>query len=90
MLLCSASSIFGLAYILTIAWLGAFAVMALIACGGYTDLYLCGLIIHVPTHPITTQKFQFMLTPLEFVIMGDLAIRITLLRREMWKAKDVL
>lgn len=78
------------AYILSIAWLGAFAVMAFIACGGYTDLLLCGLIIHIPVHPITTQKFQFMLTPLECVIMGDLAIRITILRREVRKTTEVI
>lgn len=74
------------AYLLALAWLGSFAIMAVLGCGGPTDLYLCGILVHIPQQPAAPQTLQFLLTPFECIIMADLAVRLSIQRRDAWKS----
>ncbi|KAJ7228466.1 hypothetical protein GGX14DRAFT_329939, partial [Mycena pura] len=69
-----------LAYLLSLIWLGAFAVMIILARGNdeAAQINVFNLNIHFPQRD--TQPIQFILTPMEFTLLGDLAIRGTVCR----------
>ncbi|KAJ7180291.1 hypothetical protein C8R43DRAFT_841251, partial [Mycena crocata] len=72
-----------LAYLLSIAWLGAFAVMCLISYGNEesTEINVFNLNIQFPKSARDTLQIQFLLAPMEFSLLGDIAIRSTVQRR---------
>ncbi|KAJ7721158.1 hypothetical protein DFH07DRAFT_932888 [Mycena maculata] len=71
-----------LAYMLSVAWLGAFAVMVIIASGNDpSEINLFNSNIQFPEWAKNTQQIQFILVPTEFSLLGDIAIRSTIQRR---------
>jgi hypothetical protein len=73
-----------LAYLLSVIWLGDFAVMVIIASSSEqtTELNVFNFNIMFPASARETQPIQFILAPLEFSLLGDIAIRSTVLRRK--------
>ncbi|KAJ7490382.1 hypothetical protein B0H11DRAFT_1022599 [Mycena galericulata] len=74
-----------LAYLLSFIWLGAFAVMVIISYGqgNETQINVFSMNVQFPDHFQLTQQFQLLLAPLEFSLLGDIAIRSTLQRRKL-------
>lgn len=73
-----------LAYLLSVIWLGAFAIMVIIAYDqeeGQINIF--NLNVQFPASVRTTQQIQFMLAPMEFSLLGDIAIRSTVQRRHL-------
>ena len=67
-----------LAYLLSLIWLGAFAVMIILARGNDEAAQINVFNLNIPQRD--TQPIQFILTPMEFTLLGDLAIRGTVCR----------
>lgn len=77
------------AYVLSLAWLVAFIVMVLIAYGHEAEIELFWIHANFPDGEITTQRLQLLFTSLEFSILGDFAIRSTILRRHARRMASV-
>ncbi|KAJ7129468.1 hypothetical protein C8R44DRAFT_615325, partial [Mycena epipterygia] len=73
-----------IAYLLSVIWLGAFAVMVIIAYGNESgEINVFNFNIQFPTAIQNTQQLQFLLAPTEFSLLGDIAIRSTIQRRKL-------
>jgi len=71
-----------LACLLSLGWLACFIVMVLISKGSLGTVDPFGLNETISTYAVSiTQRLQFIGTPLEFGLLGDIAIRSTWARR---------
>ncbi|KAH6915069.1 hypothetical protein BKA70DRAFT_564460 [Coprinopsis sp. MPI-PUGE-AT-0042] len=84
----STASISG-AYILSFCWMAAFAALVFIReaqSEGVECLDLpIGIHVHIPYHEHSLQKWQFLAVPIQWVLLGDLAIRNTVYRQRRWE-----
>lgn len=82
-----------IAFMLCLGWFGAFFAMIVIyrmQADGEACLYLCGRRIDIPHHHRDVQKAQFLLVPLEWILLCDLGFRTTLYHQELhWEAGEV-
>ncbi|KAF8076588.1 hypothetical protein FPV67DRAFT_423282 [Lyophyllum atratum] len=72
------------AYLLAVAWLASFSVMAILGCGRHAHLQFSGIVIFATpddSYPITLHTFECILVPCESIIICSLAVRLTLHRR---------
>ncbi|RDB22531.1 hypothetical protein Hypma_009991 [Hypsizygus marmoreus] len=76
------------AYLLSLAWFASFIVMTFLAYEGLTELSLCGIMVYLPKHHFLCHKFEFLLTPFEAAIMGDLTVRLSIGRRDAWRSME--
>ena len=73
------------AYLLSIAWLAAYTAMAILLSCRKKDAILFGFQVIVPQTFKSIQKLQIMLDPVLFALMGNVAIKSTIERRQRWK-----
>jgi len=71
------------AYLLSLAWLGAYITMAVVLSSRETEVTLFDLRILVPQTSRVTQKIQLMLDPLQCAIIGNIAIKSTIEHRQL-------
>ncbi|KDR83934.1 hypothetical protein GALMADRAFT_236436 [Galerina marginata CBS 339.88] len=69
------------AYLLSLAWLGAYFAMSVILSNRETEFKIFGLWVLIPQTMRVPQKIQIMLDPFECVIIGNIAIKSTMERR---------
>ena len=43
-----------------------------------------GFHVHIPYHEHSLQRWQFFVVPIEWILLGDLAVRKTLYRHRRW------
>ncbi|KAJ6598864.1 hypothetical protein DFH09DRAFT_970762 [Mycena vulgaris] len=70
-----------LAYLLSLVWMCAFAVMVIIGNEQSGEINVFGLNVQFSVVVRETQQLQFLLVPTEFSLLGDLAIRSTVKRQ---------
>ncbi|KAJ6628849.1 hypothetical protein B0H10DRAFT_101143 [Mycena sp. CBHHK59/15] len=72
-----------LAYLLSVVWLGTFAVMVIIDYGNEDGGQIAVFCFNIqfPSSVRDTQQLQFILAPMETCLLGDIAIRSTIQRR---------
>jgi len=74
------------AYFLSFVWFAAFFAMIIVyqtQAEGTGCLILCGRTFNLPSNAKNTQKLQFLLIPVQWILLLDLAIRTTLYRCEL-------
>lgn len=77
------------AYILSFCWMAVFAALIFIReaqSEGVDCLDLpLGIHVHIPYHEHSLQRWQFLAVPMEWALLGDLAIRKTVYRQRRWE-----